>query len=63
MCCLQPVTFMVYSGEDFFGIGPAFMGIQRFDGQKQLKWEFGFITGLNRRSKGHVLRVALEYEF
>lgn len=59
---VQP-AIELYSGENYIGIGPALQGLQRFDGQKQLKWEFGFITGLNRRSKGHVLRVALEYEF
>lgn len=53
----------LYSGENYLGIGPAFMGIQRFDGQKQLKWELGLITGVDSRSKGHVLRVAIEYEF
>jgi hypothetical protein len=53
----------LYSGEDYVGIGPAFMGIQRFDGQKQLKWEAGFITGLNGESKDHILRVAIEFEF
>ncbi len=59
---LQP-AIELYSGQNYLGIGPAFMGIQRFDGQKQLKWDVGFITGLDRRSKGHVLRVAIEYEF
>jgi hypothetical protein len=53
----------LYSGEDYVGIGPAFMGIQRLDGQKQLKWEAGFITGLNGKSKDHILRVAIEFEF
>jgi hypothetical protein len=53
----------LYSGEDYVGIGPAFMGIQRFDGQKQLKWELGFITGLNGKSKDHILRASIEYEF
>jgi hypothetical protein len=53
----------LYSGEDYVGIGPAFMGIQRFEGQKQLKWEAGFVTGLNGESKDHILRVAIEFEF
>jgi len=53
----------LYSGENYLGVGPAFMGLQRFAEQKQLKWEIGFITGLDSRSKGHVLRVAIEYEF
>lgn len=59
---LQP-AIELYSGENYLGIGPAFMGIQRFDGKKQLKWEAGFITGVDSRSKGHILRVAVEYEF
>ena len=53
----------LYSGENYLGIGPAFMGLQRFSADKQLKWEAGFITGLDSRSKGHILRVAIEYEF
>ncbi|MDX2370235.1 MAG: hypothetical protein QNK36_17805, partial [Colwellia sp.] len=59
---LQP-AIELYSGENYLGIGPAFMGVQRFDGQKQLKWEMGFITGVDSRSKGHILRLAIEYEF
>ncbi len=53
----------VYVAEDFIGVGPAFMGIKRFDRQKQLKWELGFIAGLNGDSKDHTLRSSLEYEF
>jgi hypothetical protein len=59
---LQP-AIELYSGENYLGIGPAFMGVQRFEGQKQLKWEVGFITGVDSQSKGHILRVAIEYEF
>ncbi|WJG11348.1 hypothetical protein [Aliiglaciecola sp. LCG003] len=59
---LQPAV-EVYTGEDFIGVGPAFMGIHRYQGQKQLKWELGFIVGLNGHSKDHTLRFALEYEF
>lgn len=59
---IQP-AIEVYTGEGYFGVGPAFMGIQRFDGQKQLKWEAGFITELSNSGKDHSLRVALEFEF
>ena len=59
---LQP-AIELYSGENYLGLGPAFMGIQRFDGHKQLKWEVGFIMGVDSQSKGHILRVAIEYEF
>ena len=59
---IQP-AIEFYAAEDFVGVGPAFMGIRRFDKQKQLKWELGFIAGLNGDSKDHTLRMALEYEF
>jgi len=59
---IQP-AIEVYTGEGYFGLGPAFMGIQRFDGQKQLKWEAGFITELSNAGKNHSLRLTLEYEF
>ncbi|GAA6183974.1 MULTISPECIES: hypothetical protein [Alteromonadaceae] len=59
---LQP-SVEIYTGENFVGIGPAFMGIQRYQGQKQLKWELGFISGFNGDSKDHTLRFVLEYEF
>jgi len=59
---IQP-AIEIYTGEDYLGIGPAVMGIQRFDGQKQLKWEVGFITELSNSDKDHSLRVTLEYEF
>ena len=59
---IQP-SIEIYTGEDFVGIGPGFMGIHRYQGQKQLKWELAFIAGLNGDSKDHTLRFALEYEF
>ena len=59
---LQP-SIEIYTGEDFVGIGPGFMGVHRYEGQKQLKWELAFIAGLNGNSKDHTLRFALEYEF
>lgn len=59
---LQP-AIEIYSGEEYLGLGPAFMGVQRFSDQKQLKWEAAFITGVNSESQGHILRVAIEYEF
>lgn len=55
-----------YAAEGFAGLGPAFVGLHRFDGQKQLKWEFAFITAIDSRKeagKDHSLRFAIEYEF
>lgn len=59
---VQP-AIEIYTGDDYFGIGPAFMGIQRINGQEQLKWEVGFITEISEVAKDHSLRVVLEYEF
>ncbi|WP_416308672.1 hypothetical protein [Neptunicella sp. SCSIO 80796] len=59
---LQP-AIELYTGEDFVGLGPAFMGVHRYEGSKQLKWELGFIAGLNGDSKDHTLRFSLEWEF
>jgi hypothetical protein len=59
---IQP-ALEIYTGEDFIGMGPAFMGVHRYQGQKQIKWELGFIAGLNGHNKDHTLRFALEYEF
>ena len=59
---IQP-AIEFYAAEDFIGLGPAFMGIRGFDGQRQLKWELGFIAGLNGDTKDHTLRMSVEYEF
>jgi len=59
---LQP-SIEIYTGEDFIGVGPGFMGVHRYEAQKQLKWELAFIAGLNGAPKDHTLRFALEYEF
>lgn len=62
LAAFQP-SFELYTGEEFFGIGPGFMGTHRFQGQKQIKWEAGFITEIAHQGKNHTLRFALEYEF
>ncbi len=59
---IQP-AIELYVGEDFVGIGPAIQGIQRFLGQKQLKWEAAFISEISQNTKDHTVRFALEYEF
>lgn len=59
---LQPgIEFFV--GDDFMGLGPSFMGIQRLDGQKQIKWEAGFIFGLDDETSDRSFRFGIEYEF
>lgn len=59
---IQP-AIEVYIGEEFSGLGPAFMGIQRYNNRKQLKWEAGFIIEVSSGSTHELFRLALEYEF
>jgi hypothetical protein len=59
---VQP-AIEIYTGQDFVGIGPAFMGVHRYEGIKQLKWELALVAGLNGNNKDQTLRFALEYEF
>ncbi|MEO2267432.1 hypothetical protein V1358_08985 [Pseudoalteromonas sp. YIC-656] len=58
----QP-SIELYSGEDFLGVGPGFIGLHRYDGQHQLKWEAGFISEVGHGGKDHSFRLALEFEF
>ena len=59
---VQP-SIEIYAGEDFFGIGPGFMGVYRIEGQRQIKWDAGFITEIANSGKNHTLRFSIEYEF
>ncbi|MFT6269832.1 MAG: hypothetical protein ACJAVV_002659 [Alphaproteobacteria bacterium] len=59
---IQP-AIEIYAGENFFGIGPAIMGVHRFEGQEQIKWEAGFISELSNSGKDHTFRFSIEYEF
>ena len=62
MAEIQP-AIELYAGEDYFGMGPAIMGVHRFKGQEQIKWEAAFISELSNRGKDHSLRMSIEYEF
>jgi predicted subunit of tRNA(5-methylaminomethyl-2-thiouridylate) methyltransferase len=59
---IQP-AIELYTGENYVGIGPAMIGLKRFSGQKQLKWEAGFITEVAHEQKDISIRLALEFEF
>jgi hypothetical protein len=59
---IQP-AIEVYAGEEYFGIGPAMMGVHRLAGQEQIKYEIGFITEVANSGKDHSFRMSIEYEF
>ncbi len=52
-----------YSGQNTLGLGPAIMGAMKMSGGKQLKWEAGYIFGLENSSPDHTLRLLAEFEF
>lgn len=53
----------LFVGDDFYGLGPSFMGIHRLEGQRQIKWEAGFIFGLDSETSDRSFRFGIEYEF
>lgn len=53
----------LYAGQDYLGIGPVLRGTVKFEGARQLLWEFGLIQGLTDESQDQTLRLLLEYEF
>jgi hypothetical protein len=59
---IQP-AIEIYAGEDYFGIGPAIMGVHRITGQQQIKYELGFISEVAHSGKDHSFRLSIEYEF
>ena len=59
---IQP-AIELYMGEDFVGIGPAMIGLHRYTGQRQIKWELGLITEVGHAGKDQTLRLDLEFEF
>ena len=59
---IQPAVEL-YMGEGFQGAGPSLLGVQKFDKQKQLKWEFGVVFAIDKSSINNTLRFTLEYEF
>lgn len=52
-----------YAGENYKGAGPSMMGVHKFSGLEQLKWEFAVIFAIDASTVNNTLRFALEYEF
>ncbi len=52
-----------YAGENYRGAGPSMMGVHKFSGLEQLKWEFAVIFAIDASTVNNTLRFALEYEF
>lgn len=52
-----------YAGENYKGAGPSMMGVHKFSGLEQLKWEFAVVFAIDAATVNNTLRFALEYEF
>lgn len=59
---LQP-SVEVYSGEDYNGVGPGFMGVHKFTPMRQLKWEAAWVFPLDSETIDNTARFAMRYEF
>lgn len=53
----------VYTGDEVFGIGPAFTGVYRYEKKKQLNYDLGFIYDTSGKGQERSLRFSLEWEF
>jgi hypothetical protein len=53
----------IYKSEDIVGIGPAIMGAWGMGQARQLRWEAGLISGIDRDTPDRTFRLLLEYEF
>lgn len=52
-----------YAGENYKGAGPTLLGVHKFSGLEQLKWEFGVVFAIDAATVNNTLRFAIEYEF
>ena len=53
----------VYLDDKDWAMGPAFMGKVSLGGKKQLRWELGFLVGLDSQTPDTSIRGGLEFEF
>lgn len=56
-------AFEIYLDDQDYAAGPAFVGAQRFSAGRQLRWELGFLFGLDDKTPESNFRFNLEYEF
>ena len=56
-------AFEIYLDDQDYAAGPALVGARRFSAGKQLRWELGFLFGLDDKTPANNFRFNLEYEF
>jgi len=53
----------IYLDDKDYAAGPALMGMQRLGAGKRLKWECGWMLGLDQETPNNTLRALVEFEF
>lgn len=53
----------VYLDDQEWAAGPAVMGAKKISAGKQLRWELGFLFGLESETPDNILRGGIEFEF
>lgn len=53
----------LYLDDQDWAVGPAFSGIIKLSGRKQLRWELGFLFGLDTETPANNVRGGIEFEF
>jgi hypothetical protein len=59
---VEPALEMYLDDKDY-AAGPVLTGVQRFGEGRRIKWEFGWLVGLDSVTPDNTLRGLLEYEF
>ena len=53
----------LYLDDQDWAVGPAFTGIQKISAKKQLRWELGWLFGLDADTPDNSIRLGIEFEF
>lgn len=52
-----------YLDDQDWAAGPVIIGVQKISGKKQLRWELGFLFGLDKETPDNNIRLGVEFEF
>lgn len=53
----------IYLDDQDWAVGPVITGIQKISAKKQVRWELGWLLGLDANTPDNNIRLAVEFEF
>lgn len=59
---LEPAIELYLDDQDY-AAGPVLTGIQKISAKKQLRWELGWLVGLDAETPNNNIRLSIEFEF